>query len=273
MSLYVRVLNNFYTHRKTLRLKASIGEAAYWVPPRLWAYAAQNQPDGCFKDYSGAEIAMLIGYLGDAKALLQALLQAGFLDSNPIRIHDWLEHNAYHSTFAERARKGAAGRWADRKRTRPDSTVPDLTVPDLTVPDLTRKEASIASSMKRPKFEHPTMEAMKLQGAKIGLPDAESEACFHHYESNGSLVGRNPMKSWPAAMQNWKRTYESRRYQNNGGNHSGHPRPVTGAEQRQLGIGETGRTMSASQILAAQRKQREDAAAAAKPVATTEAGA
>lgn len=87
----------------------------------------------------------------------------------------------------------------------------------------------------RPRFEKPTLEAMKLQGAKIGLPDSESEGCFNHYESNGWMVGRNPMRNWPAAMQNWKRTYESKRYQSGGGNHSTSSRPLTGAEQRTVG--------------------------------------
>jgi hypothetical protein len=67
----------------------------------------------------------------------------------------------------------------------------------------------------RSRFEKPSLEAMKMQGAKIGLPESEAEACFNHYESNGWLVGRNPMRSWPAAMQNWKKTFEEKRYGNN----------------------------------------------------------
>jgi hypothetical protein len=115
MSLYVRVLNNFYTHRKTLRLRASIGDAAFWVPPRLWAYAAEHQPDGCFKEYTAPEIAAMIGYSGIAQALLDALLRVGFLDDNPLRIHDWEEHNGYHKSYADRASAAALIRW-ERER-------------------------------------------------------------------------------------------------------------------------------------------------------------
>lgn len=139
LSLYVRVLNSFYTHRKTLRLKTIIGEAAFWVPPRIWAYAAENQPDGCFKDYSAEELAMLIGYLGDAQALLEALLQAGFLERETMQVHDWQDHNAYHSVFADRAKKAAEARWAKIPPT-----------PPKTVPDLKGKEPSIASSINAP---------------------------------------------------------------------------------------------------------------------------
>ena len=118
MSLYVRVYTNFFTHRKTAKLKALLGPDSHWLPMRLWAYAAEHQPDGNFADYSADELVMLLGYSGNAQAMLQALLQAGFMDSNPLRIHDWEEHNAYHQTYSERGRKAAAARWqknAERK--------------------------------------------------------------------------------------------------------------------------------------------------------------
>ena len=53
-NLYVKVFTGFYTHRKTLRLRATLGDDAFWVPPRLWAYAVDNQPDGVFENYSPA---------------------------------------------------------------------------------------------------------------------------------------------------------------------------------------------------------------------------
>lgn len=116
MSLYVKVFTNFYTHKKTLRLKALIGEAAFWVPPRLWAYAAQNQPDGDFSDYEAPELAEFISYTDDSTVLLQALLKSGFLDPD-MRIHDWDEHNGFHKSFAERAKNAAKKRWAQKKGT------------------------------------------------------------------------------------------------------------------------------------------------------------
>lgn len=116
MSLYIRLSTNFYSHVKTLRLRAAIGDNAFWVPPRLWVYAAEHQPDGDLSKYSPEEIAMLIGYSGDAQALLEALLRSGFLDGSPTRIHGWDEHNGFHKTFAERASKAAKARWATKKQ-------------------------------------------------------------------------------------------------------------------------------------------------------------
>ncbi len=56
----------------------------------------------------------------------------------------------------------------------------------------------------RAKFEPPSIEAVKLHAAKVGLPPAEAEKFFNYYTANGWRVGRNPMKSWPHALANWK---------------------------------------------------------------------
>lgn len=112
MSLYVRLQTSFWTHRKTVRLRARLGDDALWLPPRLWSYAAENQPDGDFSNYSAQEIAMLVGYAKDACVMLEALQQAGFMDG--MLVHGWEEYNAYHSVYAERARTAAAARWAKK---------------------------------------------------------------------------------------------------------------------------------------------------------------
>lgn len=115
MSLYVRVNTNFYGNRKTAHLCALIGNDAFWVPPRIWAYAATNQPDGDLSKYPPQVLANLIGYTGDASRMLEALLEVGFLDADPLRIHDWNEHNSYHVSFAERAKAAADARWSKRR--------------------------------------------------------------------------------------------------------------------------------------------------------------
>lgn len=117
MSLFIRVNCNFFTHRKTARLRALIGDDGLWLVPRWWAYAAENQPDGNFSDYTAAELANLLQYAGDPVKMLEALLQAGFADNDPLRIHDWSDYNGFHQAFAMRARKAAAARW-EKERTK-----------------------------------------------------------------------------------------------------------------------------------------------------------
>ena len=133
MSLYVRVRTSFFSSRKTLRLRVLLGNDAYWIPVRLWAYAADNQADGNFAGYIPEELASALGYTGDANAMLEALLQAGFLDEG-LQIHDWDEHNGYHASYHERAKKAAAARWKTPPPTPPCT-------------DKNRRETSIACSM------------------------------------------------------------------------------------------------------------------------------
>lgn len=145
--LYIKVMTGFYANKKTLRLKAAIGDAAFWVPPRLWAYAAENQPDGIFADYSPGEIASLIGYTGDASSMLEGLLKAGFMDEGPLRIHNWAERNEYHQTYAERAKKAAAARWSKPSPPKPS--------PDTDSDKDNDRGASIAQASLKQCLKHP----------------------------------------------------------------------------------------------------------------------
>lgn len=61
------------------------------------------------------------------------------------------------------------------------------------------------------RFVKPTPEEVALHAAKIGLPTSEAERFVAYYESNGWRVGRNPMRSWQAALVNWRKNWEERR--------------------------------------------------------------
>lgn len=62
----------------------------------------------------------------------------------------------------------------------------------------------------RGRFQKPSLEAVKLNGAKIGLPDCECEKFWHYHESKGWKVGNSPMKSWPSAMITWRSNWQER---------------------------------------------------------------
>lgn len=109
MSLYIKLYADFFSHRKTARLRARLGDDALWIPPRLWAYAAQNQIDGNFSSYSSDELAMLLECSKHAPSLLQALKDCGFMTQEG-EIHQWAEHNAFHAVNSNRARKAALAR-------------------------------------------------------------------------------------------------------------------------------------------------------------------
>lgn len=189
MSLFVRVHVGYWTHRKTVRLTALLGPESVTIPIKLWCYAAQNQPDGDFSKYLPNELSMLVGYLGDAEHMLQALQQAGFLDS--LCIHGWEEHNSYHKTFADRAAKAANARW--------DKTRKEIEKKEKRK-ERKGKEASNASSMKG----KLTLEELKAFAVEIGLPESDGEATFNKWEGNGWKNGGEPVVDCKATMRNWK---------------------------------------------------------------------
>jgi uncharacterized protein YdaU (DUF1376 family) len=55
----------------------------------------------------------------------------------------------------------------------------------------------------RVRFQKPTVEELTAEAIKIGLPLSEVDKFLNYYESNGWKVGKNSMKSWPAAMKGW----------------------------------------------------------------------
>lgn len=69
---------------------------------------------------------------------------------------------------------------------------------------------------KTKKLKRPTIEAIGLYAAKIGLPPEEAENFFNHYNSNGWKVGKVPMRSWESAMINWRKNYQAGVYRGNG---------------------------------------------------------
>ena len=207
--LYIRVRTGFYSHRKTARLRAVIGDDAFWIPPRLWAYCAENQPDGDLSGYQNPEISELLGCQKYATSILQALLEAGFLDASG-KVHGWEEHNGYHQTYSQRAKVAAAARWSKEKPPTPPKEDNGNRKGDIGDKQCFADAYSIIesgeakASAQRSKFKKPTIEEIKLAAAKAGLAEIEADRFFNYYESNGWRVGRNPMKSWIHALTNWK---------------------------------------------------------------------
>lgn len=81
-----------------------------------------------------------------------------------------------------------------------------------------------ADKPQRPKgFEKPSIEAILMQCAKMGLPEQEGHKFLNHYESNGWRVGKNPMKSWQHALGNWRLNWQGNRL--NYGHPANHNQP------------------------------------------------
>ena len=63
-------------------------------------------------------------------------------------------------------------------------------------------------------FKPPTMQEAKKYADSISFKTFNPVTWWHHYESNGWMVGKNKMKSWRSAVWTWfTPTYEWREIQ------------------------------------------------------------
>jgi hypothetical protein len=211
MSHYIRVELSFWTNRKTLRLRQIIGEAAFWVPPRLWSYAAENQPNGNFSDYSDAEIALLLGYQADEKTLIDALHSCGFMRDR--KIHDWLEHNGFIQIFSKRARTAANARWSKHTLLKEKSRLvlkEKKQKKDNTRQDNTRQEQALlkqcpSNAQALLGASRATLSEITTYAASEAINNSDAEWFYYKCEGNGWTVNGRSIKNWRMTLKAWQR--------------------------------------------------------------------
>jgi len=84
-------------HPKATMLQTSLGLPQYAVVgilESLWHFTARYAPAGNIGKYNPAVIARAIGWEGDADTLINALVEAGWLDRHEagLLVHDWSKH-------------------------------------------------------------------------------------------------------------------------------------------------------------------------------------
>lgn len=118
MSDDVRIAVGLRRHRKTKRLKRLLGGEGCWALICLFLWAAEERWTGDLSGLSDFDLEEEADWSGDAGALVDALLQVGFLagEKGERRIHDWQEHNPYAASKGQRiekAKRAAAARWGE----------------------------------------------------------------------------------------------------------------------------------------------------------------
>ena len=148
----------------------------------------QPDPESRTKDYDGRRI---------------EVLEDGWLVLNYLRFRDRLSNNEKALASRERVRKHRERYKALRNAS---GVTPHDSVSVYVHDRIDKKEESVREEGKgrTVTFIKPSIEEVQLQATKIGLDLSQSESFFNYYESNGWKVGRNPMRSWPHALSNWK---------------------------------------------------------------------
>lgn len=85
----------------------------------------------------------------------------------------------------------------------------------------------------RKRFVKPTIAELEFHCSKIGLPKDHGSQFWHFYESKGWKVGNQAMKSWPSAMQTWKRKWDEK----------GQPQIQRGVDRREMAENIKGKTI------------------------------
>ena len=55
------------------------------------------------------------------------------------------------------------------------------------------------------RMKKPTLRELREYAQSVGFDEFDAEEFLAHYESNGWMVGRVPMRSWQAAVVTWKK--------------------------------------------------------------------
>ena len=199
---------DFLDHWKTrllMRLLETDSAPNYVI--RLWSHC-QTRKTNTFPEWSPVILSSVCRWPGDADLFWSAMLQTFCrVEDGYLIAHQWDEVNA--SLIAAWSNGGKGGRpkkpmGNPRVNPEPNQVNPQLTHGVTDREDREEKtEKTLAPKSPRVRFQKPTVEELTAEAIKIGLPLPEVDKFLNYYESNGWKVGKNPMKSWSAAMKGW----------------------------------------------------------------------
>ena len=116
-----RVKVGFFRHHKTKKLRKRIGVDGVLCLLQLWAYIADEKPDGDISSMSIEDIEISACWDGEDGAFIQAVCEAGFIEvdeSGAYSLHDWTDHNPWVADAVSRSDSSRLSRMA--------ATHPDL---------------------------------------------------------------------------------------------------------------------------------------------------
>jgi hypothetical protein len=129
---------------------------------------------------------------------IETFQRLGFVSINEqgfIVITNWNKRQFKSDNSYERVKKY---RQVNSKR---NVTVTELKRPQIQITDTDKEKI-----LKKKAFQKPTLDQVKTYCYERGN-EVHPEVWFDHYESNGWLVGKNPMKDWQAAVRTWEKNH------------------------------------------------------------------
>lgn len=174
----------------------------------LWWWCADYAKDGQLDKVSLTHLCRELDWTGDKDQLLDALVECGFVDRNPLRIHDWPEYRLHFEAMAERVerkRDGARRRAKDYRERKALRHAPEKRDVMQSNADTRPEQPEQNNQLRvRKTFSKPTAEEVATYAKSIEFALNGSEF-VDYYESKGWLIGKSPMRDWKATVRNWKR--------------------------------------------------------------------
>lgn len=240
---WIEVHQALFTHRKTLALTDILDLPEVYVAAHLialWTWALDNAPDGVLH-VRRTIVARACQWSGDADALCDALIEAGFLEAGEgdvLIIHDWHD---YAGRLVEKRRQNALRMREARQKQAPEPRATHVqrtlharagaTGPNPTQPDPTPLggRASASTSQPKPKPE-PEKKAKRKTKVPIDFPVTEKLRAWAKEEGitcdleretkkmiNYFIAKGEPRADWDATWRNWMIKAEEIGYETSNG--------------------------------------------------------
>jgi hypothetical protein len=187
----------------------------------LWHLAARETPRGDIGKLCNADIADAIDWDGDSDALIDALVDSGWLDKSETHrlvVHDWHEHatdttkkfiarNKLTFATAQVQCPEMSGNVATNPEMSGNVCLPlPLPLPNLNLNSLLEPLPDAPAKTSEKRFVKPSVEDVEAYMTERRWIKAKTQAMkfFDHYEANGWMVGRVKMKDWKATIRKWE---------------------------------------------------------------------
>lgn len=185
---WIKIQNGLVTNKKTARLAREMKWSKLQTVGFLvsfWVWAVENCEDGLLKDTSDTEIAFGVG-VENMDGIKNALVSSGLVDENPLRIHDWVEHQ----------KDFLWGKYKDKPEKRQEllQSYTGVTPEQHSGKTERKKERKIDIG----EGPHPTIQDVKELAEAEGL---KADHCkFYHYQE---ARGWKDIKDWKASFRYW----------------------------------------------------------------------
>lgn len=171
----------------------------------LWWWCADYSADGLLNRYTPEQIADASDWAGNAGEFLQQMADCGFIDRDPLRVHDWQSYRLHFDLLQSKRERNLRLIRRRVKRWRERNASSNALVTQKTRPkDITIKTLHNQTNIRRVSFSKPSDQEVTAYGASIGFK-IDGAAFCDFYKSKGWKVGNSPMKDWKAAVRTWKK--------------------------------------------------------------------